>query len=128
MAEYKESRFVSRPEALDPAQYYELTPEKRRLQEERAAIRARLKREYQLQLNNPRRKGLVQDPAVERWMFSRNYNILPNSRLSPSVLLRGLVFMGGPMLLMYIFIGRDRARKEREIREGKNDNPFSYTL
>lgn len=59
MADYKESRYVSRPEALDPARYYELTPERRKLQEERVAIRAGLRRQYQLQLNDPRRKGLV---------------------------------------------------------------------
>ncbi|XP_077335726.1 NADH dehydrogenase [ubiquinone] 1 beta subcomplex subunit 4 [Lithobates pipiens] len=125
MAEYKESRFVSRPETLNPAQYYELTPEKRRLQEERVTIRAKLKREYQLQLNDPKRKGLVPDPAVDRWMFARSDNIYPNSRLTPSVLLRALG-MGGPMLLMYFAIKWDRERKLREIREGKHDDPFSY--
>ncbi|XP_040195135.1 NADH dehydrogenase [ubiquinone] 1 beta subcomplex subunit 4 [Rana temporaria] len=128
MADYKESRFVSRPEALDPARYYELTPERRKLQEERTAIRAGLKRQYQLQLNDPRRKGLVQDPAVDRWMFSRNYNILPNARLSASVWLRTIVYVGGPLLLMYTLISKDRALKQKEYREGKNDNPLSFFL
>ncbi|CAI9532837.1 unnamed protein product, partial [Staurois parvus] len=45
--------------------YYEQTLEQRRLQEERVAIRARLKREYQLELNNPIGRG---------WCKTRRWN------------------------------------------------------
>lgn len=59
MAEYKEAPLASRPKTLDPAEYFNLSPEFRRAEEERAAIKANLKRQYQLQLNNPHRKELI---------------------------------------------------------------------
>nr|CAA43193.1 hypothetical protein walter [Gallus gallus] len=51
--EYRPNRYVSLPAELDPATYD--TPlEKRRAEAERLAIRARLKRQYLLQLNTPK--------------------------------------------------------------------------
>ncbi|XP_068122389.1 NADH dehydrogenase [ubiquinone] 1 beta subcomplex subunit 4 [Hyperolius riggenbachi] len=122
--EYKESPLVSRPAELDPARYYEATPERRRLQEERAAIRARLKLEYQMQLNNPRRKTLVADPAVDRWMFARIHNIYPNFRPTGKVSLLGLGWTFGPLLLMYAIVNWDRTNNEKLRKEGKYERPF----
>ncbi|KAM5127122.1 NADH dehydrogenase [ubiquinone] 1 beta subcomplex subunit 4 [Mantella aurantiaca] len=124
---WKDSRFASRPEGLDPARYYELSPEQRRLQEERTAIRSRLKRQYLLQLNDPNRRGLVPDPAVERWMVSKNYNIYPNHRGTPKVYLLGILCTSVPLLFLYSVISWDRARKERMIREGKAGTRFSLS-
>lgn len=50
---------ATRPQTLDPNEYFNLSPEKRRLDEARAAIRANLKQQYLLQLNNPHRKELI---------------------------------------------------------------------
>uniref|UniRef100_A0A2K5I340 NADH dehydrogenase [ubiquinone] 1 beta subcomplex subunit 4 n=1 Tax=Colobus angolensis palliatus TaxID=336983 RepID=A0A2K5I340_COLAP len=55
---YKPSRLASLPSTLDPAEY-DTSPETRRAQAERLAIRARLKREYLLQYNDPNRRGLI---------------------------------------------------------------------
>lgn len=49
---YGPSQFVSLPAELDPADY-DASLEKRRAEAERLAIRAQLKRQYQLQLNSP---------------------------------------------------------------------------
>ncbi|KAK2094555.1 NADH dehydrogenase [ubiquinone] 1 beta subcomplex subunit 4 [Saguinus oedipus] len=49
---YKPSRLATLPQTLDPAEY-DISLENRRAQVEQLAIRARLKREYLLQYNNP---------------------------------------------------------------------------
>lgn len=59
MANYKEAPLATRPKTLDPAEYYNLSPEYRRSEEDRAALRSRLKRQYLLQLNNPHRQELI---------------------------------------------------------------------
>lgn len=59
MANYKEAPLATRPITLDTNEYYNLSPDKRRAQEERAAVRANLKRQYLVQLNNPHRKELI---------------------------------------------------------------------
>ena len=61
--EYKPSHFATLPPTLDPAEY-DISPETRRAQAERLAIRARLKREYLLQYNDPSRHGPIEDPAL----------------------------------------------------------------
>lgn len=55
---YRPNRFVSLPAELDPATY-DSSPEKRRAEAERLALRARLKRQYQLQLNNPNPPAII---------------------------------------------------------------------
>jgi len=59
MADYKEAPLATRPKTLDPAEYYNLSPEYRRAEEARLALRSRLKRQYLLQLNNPHRQELI---------------------------------------------------------------------
>ena len=59
MADYREAPLATRPKTLDPNEYFNLSPDYRRAEAERAALRAGLKREYQLQLNNPHRKELI---------------------------------------------------------------------
>lgn len=59
MAAYKETPLATRPKTLDPNEYFNVSPEFRRTEEERAAMRANLKRQYLTQLNNPHRKELI---------------------------------------------------------------------
>lgn len=59
MANYKEAPLATRPKTLDRAEYFNLSPEYRRAEEARAALRSRLKRQYLLQLNNPHRQELI---------------------------------------------------------------------
>ncbi|XP_062841811.1 NADH dehydrogenase [ubiquinone] 1 beta subcomplex subunit 4 isoform X2 [Trichomycterus rosablanca] len=72
MADYKEAPLATRPKTLDPAEYFNVSPEYRRAEEERASIRAQLKRQYQLQLNNPLRKELIvsRRETVSLWLTS----------------------------------------------------------
>lgn len=63
--EYRPNRFVSLPAELDPATY-DASPEKRRAEAERLAIRARLKRQYLLQLNNPKPPAVIVSGAGAR--------------------------------------------------------------
>ncbi|CAN2387723.1 NADH-ubiquinone oxidoreductase B15 subunit (NDUFB4) [Pristimantis euphronides] len=120
MAEAEDRRI---PE-LDPARYYEQNPEQLRLQRKREALRAQVKREYLLKLNDPHRKGMVEDPAVTRWMFARSHNLYPNFRPTAKNSLLGLFWTVGPFLLLYKIIMTDRERKERLIKEGKYERPF----
>ncbi|KAJ7400384.1 NADH dehydrogenase [Pitangus sulphuratus] len=69
---YRPNAYVSLPAELDP-DTYDASPEKRRAEAERLAIRARLKRQYQLQLNNPnppavidRKERLIKEGKYER--------------------------------------------------------------
>lgn len=55
---YEPSRLATLPSTLDPAEY-DISPETRKAQAERLAIRSRLKREYLLQYNNPNRRELI---------------------------------------------------------------------
>uniref|UniRef100_A0A8C5G8T5 NADH dehydrogenase [ubiquinone] 1 beta subcomplex subunit 4 n=1 Tax=Gouania willdenowi TaxID=441366 RepID=A0A8C5G8T5_GOUWI len=88
MADYREAPLAARPKTLDPNEYFNLSPEYRRSEEDRAALRANLKRQYQMQLNNPHRKELIVDPALNRWVYART-NPYPHSdhRHPPSVCL-----------------------------------------
>uniref|UniRef100_Q9DBH2 NADH dehydrogenase [ubiquinone] 1 beta subcomplex subunit 4 n=1 Tax=Mus musculus TaxID=10090 RepID=Q9DBH2_MOUSE len=53
-SKYKPAPLATLPSTLDPAEY-DVSPETRRAQVERLSIRARLKREYLLQYNDPKR-------------------------------------------------------------------------
>ena len=59
MADYREAPLASRPKTLDPNEYFNVSPDSRRAEAERAALRANLKRQYQTQLNNPHRMELI---------------------------------------------------------------------
>lgn len=65
---YKPSGLATLPSTLNPAEY-DISPEARQAQAERLAIRARLKREYLLQYNNPKRRGLIvsRGPSGREW-------------------------------------------------------------
>ncbi|XP_003894031.1 NADH dehydrogenase [ubiquinone] 1 beta subcomplex subunit 4 [Papio anubis] len=124
-SKYKPSHLATLPESLDPAEY-DTSPETRRAQAERLAIRARLKREYLLQYNDPNRRGLIENPALLRWSYART-NVYPNFRPTPKNSLLGAVFGVGPLIFLYCIIKADRDRKEKLIREGKLDRTFQLS-
>lgn len=104
---YKPSRLATLPATLDPAEY-DISPETRKAQAERLAIRSRLKREYLLQYNDPNRLGVIEDPALIRWTYARSANIYPNFRPTPKTSLLGALFGIGPLFFWYYVFKTDR--------------------
>ncbi|NWJ08582.1 NDUB4 dehydrogenase, partial [Crypturellus undulatus] len=100
---YRPNRFVSLPPELDSSTF-EASPEKRRAEAERLAIRARLKRQYQLQLHDPRRPAVIEDPALLRWVYARTQNVYPTSRPTAKTAFLGAVYALGPIFFwMFVF-------------------------
>ncbi|XP_072307448.1 NADH dehydrogenase [ubiquinone] 1 beta subcomplex subunit 4 [Eucyclogobius newberryi] len=120
MADYKEAPLATRPRTLDPNDYFNLSPEKRRADEERAALRANLKRQYQTQLNNPHRQELIEDPALTRWVFART-NPYPHFRPTFKTSMFGFMFGVAPLFALYFIFKTDRDRKEAQIKAGTRD-------
>ncbi|XP_039384806.1 NADH dehydrogenase [ubiquinone] 1 beta subcomplex subunit 4 [Mauremys reevesii] len=123
---YRPAPLASLPRELDPAEYDE-SPEKRRAEAERLAVRARLKRQYQLKLNDPHHEGIIEDPAMLRWIYGRSHNIYPNFRPTPKTSLLGALFGIGPIFFWWYVIQTGRDRKEKLIQEGKYKRPFSLS-
>ncbi|XP_032641807.1 NADH dehydrogenase [ubiquinone] 1 beta subcomplex subunit 4 [Chelonoidis abingdonii] len=123
---YRPAPLASLPRELDAAEYNE-SLEKRRAEAERLAVRARLKRQYQLQLNDPHRTELIEDPAMLRWTYARSYNIYPNFRPTPKTSLVGALFGIGPIFFWWYVLKADRDRKEKLIQEGKYKRPFALS-
>ncbi|NXE82621.1 NDUB4 dehydrogenase, partial [Cochlearius cochlearius] len=121
---YRPNRYVSLPAELDPATY-DVSLEKRRAEAERLAIRARLKRQYQLQLNNPNPPPIIEDPALLRWAHARTHNVYPTFRPTPKTSFLGALFAIGPILFWVAVFKADRDRQEKLIQEGKYKRPFS---
>ncbi|NWU99120.1 NDUB4 dehydrogenase, partial [Upupa epops] len=121
---YRPNAYVSLPASLDP-ETYDSSPEKRRAEAERLAIRARLKRQYQLQLNNPNAPAVIEDPALLRWAYARTQNVYPTFRPTPKTSFLGAVFALGPIIFWIAAFKLDRDRKEKLIKEGKYERPFS---
>ncbi|NWS70902.1 NDUB4 dehydrogenase, partial [Crotophaga sulcirostris] len=104
---YRPNRFVSLPTELD-AEAYDASPEKRRAEAERLAIRARLKRQYQLQLNNPKPPAVIENPALLRWAYARTLNVYPTFRPTPKTSFLGAAFALGPLLFWITVFKVDR--------------------
>uniref|UniRef100_A0A8C8AUZ3 NADH dehydrogenase [ubiquinone] 1 beta subcomplex subunit 4 n=1 Tax=Otus sunia TaxID=257818 RepID=A0A8C8AUZ3_9STRI len=121
---YRPNRYVSLPAELDP-NTYDLSPEKRRAEAERLAIRARLKRQYQLQLNNPNPPTVIEDPALVRWVYARTQNVYPTFRPTPKTSFLGALYAIGPIVFWITVLKADRDRKEKLIKEGKYKRPLS---
>ncbi|XP_068926097.1 NADH dehydrogenase [ubiquinone] 1 beta subcomplex subunit 4 [Petaurus breviceps papuanus] len=124
MSKYVPSRLATLPPTLDPAEY-DASPEVRRAQIERLAIRARLKRQYLLQYDNPHRRGIIEDPALLRWTYARTANIYPNFRPTPKTSLLGALFGIGPLVFWYYVFKTDRDKREKLIQEGKLERPLN---
>ncbi|XP_028289003.1 NADH dehydrogenase [ubiquinone] 1 beta subcomplex subunit 4 [Parambassis ranga] len=126
MADYREAPLATRPKTLDPNEYFNLSPDQRRTEEARAAIRADLKRQYQTQLNNPHRNELIEDPALNRWVFARAN---PYSYFKPTfkTSLLGAMFGVVPLFVLYFVFKTDRDRKEQQINAGTLERKFSLS-
>ncbi|XP_076014188.1 NADH dehydrogenase [ubiquinone] 1 beta subcomplex subunit 4 [Genypterus blacodes] len=112
------------PKTLDPSEYFDLSPESRRAEEERAAIRANLKRQYQTQLNNPHRRELIEDPALNRWVYARG-NPLPHFKFTARTSFFSGLFGVAPILFFWYLFKTDRDKKEEQIKAGTYKRPFS---
>ncbi|XP_003413024.1 NADH dehydrogenase [ubiquinone] 1 beta subcomplex subunit 4 [Loxodonta africana] len=123
---YKPSPLATQPATLEPGEY-DISPETRRAQIERLALRARLKREYLLQYNDPNRRGIIEDPALARWAYARSRNIYPNFRPTPKTSLLGVITGIAPLFFLFCVVKADRDRKEKLIQEGKLDRKFSIS-
>ncbi|XP_075761403.1 NADH dehydrogenase [ubiquinone] 1 beta subcomplex subunit 4 [Pelodiscus sinensis] len=123
---YRPAPLASLPPQLDPAEYSE-SLEKRQAEAERLAIRARLKRRFQLQLHDPRCTGMIEDPAMHRWTYAKSYNIYPNFRPTPKNSLLGALFGLGPLIFWGYVFKTERDHKEKLIREGKYKRPFALS-
>ncbi|XP_030327439.1 NADH dehydrogenase [ubiquinone] 1 beta subcomplex subunit 4 [Strigops habroptila] len=121
---YRPNRFVSLPAELDPSTF-DVSPERRRAEAERLAIRARLKRQYQLQLHNPDAPAVIENPALTRWAYARTQNVYPTFRATPKTSFLGLVFGIGPLLFWAAVFKLERDHKEKLIKEGKYKRPLS---
>ncbi|XP_069007700.1 NADH dehydrogenase [ubiquinone] 1 beta subcomplex subunit 4 [Embiotoca jacksoni] len=126
MADYREAPLATRPKTLDPNEYFNLSPEQRRAEEARGALRANLKRQYQLQLNNPHRNELIEDPALTRLVYARTN---PYSHFRPTfkTSLLGAAFGVVPLFVLYYVFKTDRDRKEAMIKAGTLERKFSLS-
>ncbi|XP_060092779.1 NADH dehydrogenase [ubiquinone] 1 beta subcomplex subunit 4 [Heteronotia binoei] len=119
---YRPAPLAPLPPTLDPA-YYDASPEKRRAEAERLAIRSRLKRKYLLQLNDPRRPFIVEDTAMTQWTYARA-NIYPHFRVTPKTSFLGALFGIGPIAFWWYVFKTEKDYTEKLIREGKYERPF----
>ncbi|XP_041670515.1 NADH dehydrogenase [ubiquinone] 1 beta subcomplex subunit 4 [Cheilinus undulatus] len=126
MADYREAPLATRPKTLDANEYFNLSADKRRAEEDRAALRANLKRQYQTQLNNPHRKELIEDPALTRWVYARA-NPYPHFRPTFKTSLLGTLFGVVPLFALYAIFKTNRDKKEAMIKAGTLDRKFSLS-
>ncbi|XP_074856807.1 NADH dehydrogenase [ubiquinone] 1 beta subcomplex subunit 4 [Carettochelys insculpta] len=120
---YQPAPLASLPRQLDPAEYNE-SPEKRQAEAERLAIRARLKRQYQLQLHDPHGPAIIENPAMLRWTYAKSYNVYPNFRATPKTSLLGALCALGPLLFWGYVFKSERDNTEKLIREGKKKRKY----
>ncbi|KAM4889219.1 NADH dehydrogenase [ubiquinone] 1 beta subcomplex subunit 4 [Thomomys bottae] len=125
-SKYKPAPLATLPSTLDPAEY-DISAETRRAQAERLALRSQLKLQYLLQYNDPKRRVLIEDPALIRWTNARTANIYPNFRPTLRNSLTGALFGIGPLVFLYYVLTYERDRKEKLIREGKLDRTFNIS-
>ncbi|TKS87841.1 NADH dehydrogenase [ubiquinone] 1 beta subcomplex subunit 4 [Collichthys lucidus] len=126
MADYQEAPLATRPKTLDPNEYFNVSPDQRRVEQSRAALRADLKRQYQTQLNNPHRKELIEDPALTRWVYARA-NPYTHFRPTFKTSLLGAMFGVVPLFALYFIFKTDRDRKEAQIKAGTLERKFSLS-
>ncbi|NWI47491.1 NDUB4 dehydrogenase, partial [Picathartes gymnocephalus] len=121
---YGASSYASLPAELS-LDTYDSSPEKRRAEIERLAIRSRLKRHYQLQLNNPSPPAVIENPALIRWAYAKSQNVYPTFRPTPKTSFLGVAYGLGPLLFWIFVLKSDRDRNEKRIQEGKYKRPIS---
>ncbi|XP_078740191.1 NADH dehydrogenase [ubiquinone] 1 beta subcomplex subunit 4 [Lampetra fluviatilis] len=90
----------------------------------REALRARSKRIYLGQLNDPHRVGLIDDPAMVRWQYARTHNVYPNFRPTAKTSILGLLMTVVPIVGLTVFFYRDRKKTIAAIESGSVDRTF----
>uniref|UniRef100_A0A8D0BJI1 NADH dehydrogenase [ubiquinone] 1 beta subcomplex subunit 4 n=1 Tax=Salvator merianae TaxID=96440 RepID=A0A8D0BJI1_SALMN len=120
---YRPAPLASLPPELNPAEY-DASPEKRRADAERLAIRSKLKREFLVQLNNPLRAERIDDPALTRWIYAKMYLPINTSRPTPKSSLLGIVGGIGPLVFWFYVIKKCKDNRDKLIEEGKYERPF----
>ncbi|KAJ3611697.1 hypothetical protein NHX12_021711 [Muraenolepis orangiensis] len=126
MADYREAPLASRPTTLDPNEYYNLSPEYRRAEQERAALRSNLKRQYQLKLNDPHRQQLIEDPALSRWVYARA-NPYSHFRPTGKTSLLGALFGVAPLFILYYVFKTNRDGKDAQIKAGTLERKYKMS-
>ncbi|XP_054846390.1 NADH dehydrogenase [ubiquinone] 1 beta subcomplex subunit 4-like [Eublepharis macularius] len=104
------------PPQLDPANY-DASPKKHQSEAKHLAIRAHLKCQYLLQLNDPCRTHHIEDPAITQWTYAKA-NVYPNFRVNPKTSLLGALFGIGPITFWWYIFKKDRDYREKLIKEG----------
>ncbi|KFZ64122.1 NADH dehydrogenase [ubiquinone] 1 beta subcomplex subunit 4, partial [Podiceps cristatus] len=66
-----------------------------------------------------------ENPALTRWAYARTHNVYPTSRPTPKTSFLGALCAIGPILFWMAAFKIDNDRKEKLIREGKYNRPFS---
>ncbi|KAM6474977.1 NADH dehydrogenase [ubiquinone] 1 beta subcomplex subunit 4 isoform 1-T1 [Liasis olivaceus] len=122
-SQYRPATLARLPPQLDPNEY-RWSLEKRRAEAERLALRARIKREYMLRLNDPRRTELIEDPAVIRWDYARRHNVYPSFRFTPKSSLLSLLWGAGPFVFWWYVLTTSRGYKEKLKNEGRYEETF----
>ncbi|XP_022082114.1 NADH dehydrogenase [ubiquinone] 1 beta subcomplex subunit 4-like [Acanthaster planci] len=99
-----------------------MSAENRRAEQERAALRNEIRRDYQRKVNDPKAKGMVLDPAVVRWNHARHSSYQFFKATPKSSLVGFFCGLLPPLGLIYIF---DRYKKyeKRMFAEGKWTKP-----
>ncbi|KAL3183320.1 hypothetical protein MRX96_000296 [Rhipicephalus microplus] len=101
----------------------DLTPEEKRLVEERAKLKAQLRQEYLRQLTDPHKHGsggTLFDPQMMRHQAARSHSMIyEHFRPTPK---GGFQFFAAtflPMLVLGYFVYKDRREFERKCRTGE---------
>lgn len=76
-----------------------------------------------MQLNNPHRKELIEDPALTRWVYART-NPYNHFRATKKTSLLGGLFGVVPLFVLYYVLKTDRDKKEEQIKAGTYDRKF----
>ncbi|XP_070842681.1 NADH dehydrogenase [ubiquinone] 1 beta subcomplex subunit 4 [Chaetodon trifascialis] len=126
MADYREAPLATQPKTLDPNEYFHVSTKMRQAENQRAALRANLKLQYQTQLNNPHRRELIEDPALTRWVHARG-NSYPNFRPTFKTSLLGAMFGVVPLVFFYYVFKTDRDAREKQIQDGTLKRKFSLS-
>ncbi|XP_037550303.1 NADH dehydrogenase [ubiquinone] 1 beta subcomplex subunit 4 [Nematolebias whitei] len=124
MADSRRLPLTERSRTLNPNEDFNPSWEKRREEEARLAVRANLKRQYQLQLNNPYRTERIDDPAISQWVYAKT-NVYPNFRATPKTSLLGFMFSVVPVFGFYYLFKWSREQMEEQIKAGTYKPRFS---
>uniref|UniRef100_A0A023FXG0 NADH dehydrogenase [ubiquinone] 1 beta subcomplex subunit 4 n=1 Tax=Amblyomma parvum TaxID=251391 RepID=A0A023FXG0_AMBPA len=101
----------------------ELSPDEKRIIQERAKLRAQLKQEYVRQITDPHKHaggGILFDPQMVRFHAARaNSMIYEHFRPTPKGARQWIAFTFMPMIIIGYIVHKDRKEFERKCRTGE---------